>query len=253
MKQTKCFTLVELLTVIFVIGVLAGMIIPVTGIVRATAKRAACASNMRQVGVLALQFSNDRSGKILQYNSGTAYNLRERRLEKATRDSNMVYGSLAKASTAVTRTHWVAGLVRYAKYDMSVFYCPADERNLDLFAAVNSSGAIPGSYGLNYGSENHPGGVSGGSGVNLEKVQRSPAVVFYIGESAQGNLGLDTSAATNLSSSVVPDPDGSGVTLTHNPHSDDFNMCFLDGHVETIAREDYAGFLDTNKYHLIKE
>ncbi|MDR1280016.1 MAG: DUF1559 domain-containing protein, partial [Opitutaceae bacterium] len=53
------FTLIELLTVIVIIGILAAIIIPVTGRVRDSAREAKCISNLRQLGVAAIMFSED--------------------------------------------------------------------------------------------------------------------------------------------------------------------------------------------------
>ncbi|EIP98328.1 prepilin-type N-terminal cleavage/methylation domain-containing protein [Opitutaceae bacterium TAV1] len=49
-KHHAAFTLVELLTVIAIIGVLAAILIPVTGRVRNQAKAAKCISNYKQIG-----------------------------------------------------------------------------------------------------------------------------------------------------------------------------------------------------------
>ncbi|RRJ96617.1 DUF1559 domain-containing protein [Opitutaceae bacterium TAV4] len=53
------FTLVELLTVIAIIGILAAIIIPVVGRVRETARKAECVSNLRQIGVAMQAFAAD--------------------------------------------------------------------------------------------------------------------------------------------------------------------------------------------------
>ena len=47
--NSRSFTLVELLVVIVIIGLLAGLSIPVIGRAQATARTAQCASNMRQI------------------------------------------------------------------------------------------------------------------------------------------------------------------------------------------------------------
>ena len=59
MRSHHAFTLLELLTVIAVIGVLAGILIPVTSAVRNKARSTSCLSNMRQVGAASLLYLND--------------------------------------------------------------------------------------------------------------------------------------------------------------------------------------------------
>ncbi|AHF91261.1 N-terminal cleavage protein [Opitutaceae bacterium TAV5] len=64
-RKAHGFTLIELLTVIAIIGILAAIIIPTVGRVRATARSAQCKSNLRQIGVAAAMWSEDRKGDIL--------------------------------------------------------------------------------------------------------------------------------------------------------------------------------------------
>lgn len=47
----QAFTLIELLTVIAIIGILAAIIIPTVGKVRDSAKKAQCVSNLKQIGM----------------------------------------------------------------------------------------------------------------------------------------------------------------------------------------------------------
>ncbi|MEY4489442.1 MAG: hypothetical protein RIQ79_1950 [Verrucomicrobiota bacterium] len=60
----KAFTLIELLTVIAIIGILAAIIIPVVGKVRNTAQSARCISNLRQIGQEIVLFANDNRGQL---------------------------------------------------------------------------------------------------------------------------------------------------------------------------------------------
>jgi len=53
------FTLIELLTVIAIIGILAAILIPVTGKVKNAAAKAACTSNLRQLATASLSFAVD--------------------------------------------------------------------------------------------------------------------------------------------------------------------------------------------------
>jgi prepilin-type N-terminal cleavage/methylation domain-containing protein/prepilin-type processing-associated H-X9-DG protein len=55
----RAFTLIELLTVIAIIGILAAIIIPVVGVVRKKARTIQCVSNMRQIGMALFLHADD--------------------------------------------------------------------------------------------------------------------------------------------------------------------------------------------------
>ncbi|MDR1281598.1 MAG: prepilin-type N-terminal cleavage/methylation domain-containing protein [Opitutaceae bacterium] len=62
--NATAFTLIELLTVIAIIGILAAIIIPTVGKVRETAKSAQCTSNLRQVVHAAFLWGQDHNDQI---------------------------------------------------------------------------------------------------------------------------------------------------------------------------------------------
>ena len=71
------FTLIELLTVIAIIGILAAILIPVVASVRDQARRAACASNLRQCGLAVNAYALDNNGELPRFSSGSQSHLIE--------------------------------------------------------------------------------------------------------------------------------------------------------------------------------
>lgn len=64
--RKKCdFTLTELLIVIAIIAILAGMLLPVLGMARKTARGISCVSNLKQCGVAIAMYTTDQNGWFL--------------------------------------------------------------------------------------------------------------------------------------------------------------------------------------------
>ena len=235
------YTLIELLTVLFIIGVLAGLVFPATALVRSKARRTACASNLKQVGALAMQFSNDRDGQIPMYQAPADYNVQKKKVENYYRkEKRSRFEEPATATTAISdKTLWTVGLLRYAKYNMSVFFCPADERGLNVFTTGNSS------YSLNYGDADRPGGAtgSGRTFTKMSQVTRSPAGVILLAETDEGQLGMDTTQSFGKFFN-------NNKNIDRKPHSNEYNVAFLDGHAEFLRPADMQRLYDNDGFKI---
>ncbi|HEX8834586.1 MAG TPA: DUF1559 domain-containing protein, partial [Abditibacteriaceae bacterium] len=76
-RRTEGFTLIELLIVIAIIAILASILFPVFARARENARRSSCASNLKQLGLAALQYTQDWDEKYpwgLRTNIGGAAN-----------------------------------------------------------------------------------------------------------------------------------------------------------------------------------
>jgi prepilin-type N-terminal cleavage/methylation domain-containing protein/prepilin-type processing-associated H-X9-DG protein len=215
------FTLIELLVVIAIIAILAAILFPVFAQAREAARKASCASNMKQLGTAIAMYGTDYEGTLVG-GGGQCFGS-----PRPPCDPDGDKG--AKDATSVPGQQWQWVIQPYIK-NWNVYKCPSDPKPI-----ANA----PVSYGINNIALNG----NGEAGINEAGVG-SPAdtvALMEIGEASWARLdeGETTNAVRMVGDNTVwdawdrvskVDPGWSWGDTT--PRHGGSNILWVDGHVK---------------------
>ena len=203
--STKAFTLIELLTVIAIIGVLAGIMIPVVSKVRSAAKASACVSNLREMGRAFLLYANDNKNYLPKAVGNSA----------DWPDTYWMY----QLHPYIGRNRTLDSMGQRSLIYDGVFRCPGNEK----FDLASSDWQAWGSYGMNTFNPN-TAATSLAVKLNDAILIPNPTRVALVVESVDAKV-------QNIY--VIYSPP----VLRHNSKD---NVLFCDGHVQAVPRNGLA-------------
>jgi len=236
------FTLIELLTVIAIIGILAAIIIPTVGTVRQTARSAACASNLRQIALAVLLYTESNKGYLPGPSSGTTA------MNRGVWNPELNTTNFSNQATVDASAHLSTHIAGFLETNRSgaLWRCVANEDGARLSNEGNANREI--TYILNQNRSvatgmvpTSPFGSTSSRSVRLSDI-KAAAGPTNSGVDANGRLW---NTVTELSQIwMISDADStnyggqsgypaaSATNAVPMPHKDGRNYAFFDGHVE---------------------
>jgi len=215
-QKREAFTLIELLVVIAIIAILAAILFPVFARARENARRSSCMSNLKQIGLGSLQYSQDYDEKFLSQN-GTGQNI-------------------------TTGFHFGVILQPYMK-SKQVFLCPSAAGSaVDPIATPNpvpeNADHVWG-YTANTSANPPVEAFTGSYGMNLNVDGKALTTI-----TSPATLGLFFDSTWPQVGGITPGGNfGFGGLNDASRHFDGLSICYADGHAKWRKRS--AAYADT--------
>jgi prepilin-type N-terminal cleavage/methylation domain-containing protein/prepilin-type processing-associated H-X9-DG protein len=207
------FTLIELLVVIAIIAILASILFPVFGRARENARRSSCLSNLKQIGLGIIQYTQDYDERY----PATHWEMDGNRLGYQTR---------------ADERGWSYNIQPYLK-STQIFQCPSEPNPpLAATAISDTTGQTTNGYS-DYVYNRLMGQITAtnSSGVSIAELERASNTVMALDYYSTGSgYSLSGGGTDPLNRAFLPpDSSGKGPGLRH---LEGINFLFADGHAK---------------------
>ena len=223
-RKAQGFTLIELLVVIAIIAILAAILFPVFARARENARRASCQSNLKQIGLGIMQYTQDYDEKLPRQSQANDSAGTDVACTLAAGMPCQVYGGFWDGSHAVKCVTWRDMIFPYVK-SLQLLECPS-------LSGATSSGYAYSSVMSGYNAGYPSGPAVTGSSVSLAAVQQ-PSLSLMGMDMNYADLGSTSPFFLNLVALNRANPlYGPGNLF---PHFDGSNVLYGDGHVKWVS------------------
>lgn len=209
----RAFSLMELLVVIAVLGILAGLLLPALAQGKANARRAQCTENLRQSGIATQLYWNDNDDMTFRYFLGTT-------------NGGRVYwfGWLKPGSEGDREFDPAPGALNEYLRGVTVLICPS----LDYQATLHKLKARDAA--CNYGYNRYLGMAS----LPISRVSNPAGTVLFADASQVNDFQAPASPDHPLLEEFyyVDAEEGAGYPNAHFRHNRRAQAAFVDGHVD---------------------
>lgn len=215
MSQRRAgFTLIELLIVVSILALLAALLLPVFARSRESARRTACANNLRQIGVATLQYAQDYDQVLVPFSNN---------------------GFLGYDGADGPR--WADFIFPYTK-NAQIFDCPNAPLKTALYSGGQFFDVATYSYGITVPSLNRAIGVAGRP---LSEVEDAAGTLMFAEDGREEESGPETKgrlvpvlgeSLAILSSRLDGTRHVGGNAADLNSRA--FNALYTDGHIKWV-------------------
>jgi len=235
------FTLVELLVVITVIGILAGLLLPALSSSMRAARRTACLSNLRQVGLALHGYADDNQGRIPFGPKAPPF----------TSPANFYPSTGAPTSLLSLQDGSPVGLGlllrSHLQEDSSVLFCPGTDQRIDANAELEKVGRYQaqGSYYYRHG---------GNTRLFDDPMQNGTPGNMLLAGLGDNRLGHPIRALVIDSIFLVP-PELEAFNVKTRTHhrQQTANILFADGHTASRPNSDAQFTVDVRDYAELRD